>query len=449
MKKFVILAGLALFAAGCSDGEEAAPKNKDTQTATCDATSNNLEACLGTIRQKCQQAADGSYAWSDLEDCATGGQVCSPLGGVTACTSDTGGGGNTGTGNGEELSTCGTDGDCDEGLHCSDYLAGPLNYLDISVPGYCVRACSVDADCNAGELCVADSSTGACLSAEKNKDEICYYDGTTCVAGTECQLGTIAAAAECKETCGGENVGTASGCNSGTCLAGNDIELQDPTGQTTCTADADCDSSANYQCYDFASVGAGKLCARMAGWCGDAATVFYNLDDLNPSAGTEASNYTDSELCEFIGQSRYCADLDLGDDGAIAACVPSGYAASASETMQSCTSDADCLIYLGEECLAFQSGNMCAIQMKICVAFCEGESGDLACPTGKTCGVPDSQQLGLVGEYGTDDQLVTCTTAADCNQTDGASDFGCEQVGLSDGSSGNYCVRAPKVCMDS
>lgn len=264
-------------------------------------------------------------------------------------------------------------------------------------------ACSLDAPCGDGYVCIEQNGGGRCVP------RCDPGDGDTCGAGLRC-----------------DPVGrTLGACLPSTCLR----EADCPDGQTcatwvrpdggvdlacifavgggaagaACSADADC---ASGQCLEDLGICHGG-CRTNDDCAGEGSCVLYGFEHEVQSVWvpTCLRDCTDDESC---GPGQTCTWFDNRELDLNTVCVP---AVGSAQAGAPCTDGADCR---SGQCLAFQPGT---------TGFCDGGCTDDADCGGETvCAQTTRDSAGDDGVWGTADDWetyprcrgATCSSNADC-----------------------------------
>jgi hypothetical protein len=301
-------------------------------------------------------------------------------------------------------------GNCDTNLECVTFDG---------TTSYCVTPCQGEDDtttCGSNE-CVEFTSASFCLKKEAQRDAACIENLKTCVEGAgECtptdydQDAGQGTELRCKLTC--DIAGDGSDCPTDeSCLtdplgfgsvqqdeAGNQVTCTDETAATVC--------EAGFECVELN--GGVQACFKRNGLCG---TSVPSCLSVEIEAWQQCVQ--DGELCTPDNGHAYCADMPDADDGTSGA---SAY------------------------CAEVQGQG----QPGICLAYCEGNDGDLHCGTEAQCVRPAevSYYLNVARTDGGD--YVDCSVADDCSAYNTAGDlpFDCVELTI-----GFVCSRALKQCI--
>ena len=404
---------LIAFAAACSSGDTKTDTNGNGDTPWLN--SNCSEDCNGNLAG----VTDGSCAEYNSNLYESGTITC-----TDACLADTSNCVEAPVPKAQEFSTCTGGpgpGNCDEGLECVSFDG---------TTSYCVRPCQGEDDTTTcGEnTCIEFTSSGYCLQATAQRDTACLDNLKWCAEGAgECMPTGYDYDAQtgkdyrCKVRCdlGEEN----------TC-AGGESCLPDPVGfgevQATapdCVDDTTCDPG--FSCTDLG--GASNQCFRRYGLCGNpVANCMFDIADLTADTPSgEVQNW-------FTSTAQQC----IGTDG--------------ERTVSDAVGHAYCNEITPADADANAAFSMCVdLQgVGLCIAFCEGTTGDLDCGEGYACERPAQAllYLDLAEDETSADGYVACETDDDCSavQDGDAVPYTCLEL-----TSGKKCSRALKQCVQN
>jgi hypothetical protein len=298
-------------------------------------------------------------------------------------------------------------GNCSDGLDCITFDGQT---------SYCVTPCQGADDattCGSNE-CVEFATANYCLKKEAQRDAACFENLKTCVDGAgECtptdydQDAGQGTELRCKLTC--DVAGDGSDCPADeTCLTDplgfGSVQQDDAGNQVTCTdetADSVCD--AGFECVELN--GGIQACFKRNGLCGTSVPACLSAEQTEWSECAQDQ----ANLCTPDNGHAYCADIEDAADGtagAFAMCVDMGGAG-------------------------------------LCLAYCEGNDGDLHCGAGAQCVRPSEITL-YIDVAGDGPDYVDCATDSDCDGVNIAGElpYTCVELTV-----GNKCSRALKQCI--
>ena len=411
MKKLVVLSLIA-FAAACSSGDT----SSDNDVASGDSPWLNPN-CSADCNGNLAGVTDGSCAEYNSNLYESGTITC-----TDECLADTTNCVEREAPKAQEFSVCTGgpgQGNCDEGLECASFDG---------TTSYCVRPCQGEDDTTTcGEnKCVEFTSGGFCFQATAQRDTACLDNLKWCAEGQgECQPTAYDYDAQtgtdfrCKITC---DMGMENTCGNGeSCLS-------DPLGfgsvQETnpdCVDDSTCDPG--YECVELNS--GNKQCFKRNGLCGTpVGNCMMDISDLTADTPTgEVQSWFQQTAQACIQENGECTIEDAVGHAYCDEITPAVEGASAAFSM----------------CVDLGAG--------LCVAFCDGNDGDLDCGEGYACERPAQTLLYLDVARDASDEYVTCTSASDtsCGEIafeEGDIPYSCIELTI-----GFTCARALKQCV--
>lgn len=297
-------------------------------------------------------------------------------------------------------------GTCAEGMECLPWTS--------QNSGFCMTACTTPGDdetCGDG-TCVALAVGEYCFNADAQRDEPCFENQNMCAEDQGTCLPTsfdgwsgAFTDYRCKSTCDGAELDEQSTCLEEEICKQNPVGFVEMEGEETCASDDDCSDD-----FDCMSVGGGERCAKYLGWCSVESSLCTDLSEQ----GLDECETQEETTC------------DVGARNGSRTCAVSGR----SEGMGDLVEDAE--MY----CTDRGDGD----GVGVCLGVCESDDGDLNCGEGFTCATPtEEQEYYYDAQYDDFGAVIECREDARCG-----SEFKCVEF-----SSGSYCARAMKLCLDS
>ena len=332
-------------------------------------------ACSGASTDpKCAQACNGVDS-----------TACHYPGGSTTCSANT-----CSSLVETHASSCDGAGNCsDKPVSCSvygGYVCGPTA---------CLRSCTLDTDCIAGDYCA-----GGVCTAKLGTGNPCT-SASACGAGLFCTNGYCCGTADCGAgaTCGGATPGTCQKTQGGTCAADGDCATNH------CVDGICCDTSCTGQCQACNVPTKFGTCSPVLG-APHGTRLSCPASSGDPSCASSC-NGIDPATCHFPGGSTSCgaATCSSGVEKHVSACDGSGncgdvprscgsYVCGSTSCKITCAVDVDCITGyfcdstkhcaktagIGNPC---SSASACGAGTYCTDGFCCGVT---SCGTGKTCG---------------------------------------------------------------
>ena len=411
MKKLVVLSLIA-FAAACSSGDTS-KDNGDTASGDSPWLNPNCSAdCNGNLAG----VTDGSCAEYNSNLYESGTITC-----TDECLADTSNCVEREAPKAQEFSVCTGgpgQGNCDDGLECASFDG---------TTSYCVRPCQGDDDTTTcGEnKCVEFTNGGFCFQASAQRDTACLENLKWCADGQ----------GDCQPT-------------------SYDYDLEQPT---------------DYRCKVTCDMGAENTCANGESCLADP-LGFGSVQETNPDCVDDSTCEPGYECVELNSGNQQCFKRNglcgnpvgncMMDISELAADTPSGEVQSwFQQTAQACIQEnGECTVddavghaYCDEITPAVEGGNaafsMCVdLGMGLCVAFCDGNSGDLDCGEGFACQRPAQALLYLDVARDANEEYASCATDADCDayQDEDPVPYTCIELTV-----GMTCSRALKQCVQN